>query len=66
VRRDELLDVVGLRQLDLAARDLLNLDVEKIGDGALVLDLPVGGEALGEGAVDRVLVSVSSRGPLGV
>ena len=36
---DELLDVVGLRELDLAVLGLRDLDVEEIGDGALVLDL---------------------------
>ena len=55
---EEGLDVVRLRQLDLAVLGLRDLDVEEIGDRALVLDLPVGGEALGEGMVDRVLVVV--------
>ena len=55
---DEGLDVAPLRQLDLAVLGLRDLDVEEIGDRALVLDLPVGREALGEGVVDRVLVDV--------
>ena len=33
----QLLDVVGLRELDLAVLGLRDLDVEEIGDGALVL-----------------------------
>jgi hypothetical protein len=49
---DELLDVAGLGELDLALLGLLDLDVEQVGDGPLVLDLPVGREALREGAVD--------------
>ena len=55
---DKLLDVAGLRELDLAIVGLRDLDVEEIGDGALVLDLPVDHQLLGEGVVDRVLVVV--------
>ena len=56
------LNVAGLRELDLAALELRDLDVEKIGDGALVLDLPVHLQLIGEGVVDRGLVIVRVEG----
>ena len=56
------LDVTRLRQLDLAVLGLRDLDVKEIGDRALVLDVPVRDEALGEGLVDRVLVVMRVQG----
>ena len=58
VRRDERVDVCRLRQLDAAVAALRDLDVQQVGDRALVLHLPVERKLLGEGVVDGVLVLV--------